>query len=288
MTTELTPKPIKDNSYTPFIFANKSEEEAISLEVARLQSGFDNDLPFLEQVFERLELTHAATFLDLGCGPGIISMYLAEKYPHLQIIGVDRLDGFLAWGQREAKLRGLQNVTFIKAQAEELPIESGSVDRVLARYIFQHLPEPERVVGEISRTLASGGRVALFDWDDGLVVMHPDNPLHDKFEKAIAERRRKMGADTCVGRKFYSFLYRGGFQDIGVQVFYNTSCDTDRMEMVRGQGFDTDPPVEARVVKEGYLTAAELSEFWVSMRQALLNPENFFLYGVFSAWGRKA
>jgi SAM-dependent methyltransferase len=65
--------------------------------------------PYVQQFVTRLDLNDCATLLDVGCGPGTISLSVAARLEH--IYGLDYSPGMLAAFAENARQRGLTNVT---------------------------------------------------------------------------------------------------------------------------------------------------------------------------------
>lgn len=94
--------------------------------------------------------------LDVGTGPGFVALAAAER--GAVVTGVDQSAAML----RIARGTG---VVAVAASVEHLPFEDRAYDAVVAGYLLNHLPRPERAVAELGRVLRSGGRLALTVWD---------------------------------------------------------------------------------------------------------------------------
>ncbi len=102
--------------------------------------------------------------LDLGCGSGDLTLALARS--GAQTTAVDLSSGMIEVARRRLeRFAPDAKVDFVVAAAEELPIEDGSMDVIIGRFILHHLDIP-RAAAECSRVLAPGGR-ALFAENSG-------------------------------------------------------------------------------------------------------------------------
>lgn len=97
--------------------------------------------------------------LDLGCGLGGKSVYVAERGPH-RLVGVDIAQAHVDAARAFAAARGVQNAAFVRSDAARLPFADGAFDLIVTTDTFEHFPHPAPVVGEIARVLRSGGRLA--------------------------------------------------------------------------------------------------------------------------------
>jgi ubiquinone/menaquinone biosynthesis C-methylase UbiE len=136
--------------------------------------------------------------LDCGCGPGAISVGIAEAVgPAGHVTGVD-------FGESQievAKARARPNLTFRVASIYELPFEDGTFDLVFSHALFEHLAEPIRGVTEIRRVLRAGGLAGLCGPDWGGFIL---SPTDDEVETAIARYRMLQEKITKATKGFAS------------------------------------------------------------------------------------
>jgi SAM-dependent methyltransferase len=101
-----------------------------------------------------------ARVLDLGCGAGMDSVIAAERAgPAGSVIGVDFSQGMLARARGAASEAGLGNVHNAQAGAENLPLQSGSVDVALVNGLFNLNPARGAIFQELARVVRPGGSV---------------------------------------------------------------------------------------------------------------------------------
>jgi ubiquinone/menaquinone biosynthesis C-methylase UbiE len=114
--------------------------------------------------------------LDAGTGAGTLALALAPLVR--EVVGVDIVDELL----ERARTRAPANVTFVEGDATNLPFEAGSFDLACTRRTLHHIGSPERVIAELTRVTASGGRVFV---DDQIAPADPLAALDlDRFERA--------------------------------------------------------------------------------------------------------
>src|SRR5690348_8263040 len=95
--------------------------------------------------------------LDVGSGPGTITLGLAERVAPGQVIGIDVQPAQVERARELAAGRGLTNVRFEVGDVTALPFDDGAFDAVLAHMVFMHLPEPVRALRAMRRVLNSDG-----------------------------------------------------------------------------------------------------------------------------------
>ena len=96
--------------------------------------------------------------LDVACGPGHIAAGAAAR--GAKPVGLDTAEGMVA----VARAR-YPEIEFQRGDAERLPFGDASFDAVVAGFVVNHLPRPERALAEFARVVAPGGRVAVTVWD---------------------------------------------------------------------------------------------------------------------------
>ncbi|PTB88415.1 hypothetical protein C9927_04210 [Pseudidiomarina aestuarii] len=108
----------------------------------------------LQQEFEALPQPPTSAVLDVGCGPGVASAYLANRCEHY--LGIDIAPSMIAQARLEHSALANQ---FICADADALPITEQSVDCIYSNLTLQWCTNLEQTLAELTRTLRSGGYV---------------------------------------------------------------------------------------------------------------------------------
>jgi ubiquinone/menaquinone biosynthesis C-methylase UbiE len=121
----------------------------------------------------------AARILDSGCGPGIVSCYLAHHVAH--VTGVDLTPAMIALANAKAADQQLRNVTFVEGNAAQLPARDGEFDGAVSRYTFHHLQTPIDALREMVRVTRPGGIVAIVD-------VAPPASVRDAFDQFERQR----------------------------------------------------------------------------------------------------
>jgi cyclopropane-fatty-acyl-phospholipid synthase len=115
----------------------------------------------LAMTCERAELADGQHILELGCGWGSLTLWMASHFPNARITGVSNSHGQRAHILAEAARRGLSNIEILTCDmnAFEAPGGPGRFDRVVSVEMFEHMKNYERLMGNISRWLKPDGKL---------------------------------------------------------------------------------------------------------------------------------
>ena len=120
--------------------------------------------------------------LDIGCGPGTITMDLAELVgPEGRVTALERTDDALGLAREEARRREVDNVDFVVGDVQGLDLPDGAFDVVHAHQVLQHVDDPVRALREMGRVGRPGGIVAARDSDYGAFTWFPEVPELDRW-----------------------------------------------------------------------------------------------------------
>lgn len=98
--------------------------------------------------------------LEIGCGRGDFSIWLAGQYTEAKVTGVDFSETAIATARQRASASG-SGVQFKVEDAEALSLADSSFDYVISCECMEHVPCPERMAREIHRVLRPGGQFIL-------------------------------------------------------------------------------------------------------------------------------
>lgn len=106
---------------------------------------------------ERAQIADGLSILELGCGWGSLTLWLAEKYPQARITGVSHSRTQREHILGEARERGLTNVEIITCDMNEFDTAPARYDRVISVEMFEHMKNWPRLMANIARWLKPGG-----------------------------------------------------------------------------------------------------------------------------------
>ena len=124
--------------------------------------------PFARKIVESLApMESGSTIVDLGTGPGILSIELHKLLPQAKIIGIDLSSDMLEIARKNADEAGMSNFETRLGKAEKISIESNSVNLVVTQSSFHEWEDQRKGLSEIFRILKPGGSLILKDYNQG-------------------------------------------------------------------------------------------------------------------------
>ena len=117
-----------------------------------------------EVLAETVDIRAGQRVLDVAAGNGNATLAAARRFA--DVTSTDYVPALLAGGQRRAEADGL-SVVFQEADAEALPFEDASFDRVVSTFGVMFAPDHQQAAAEMMRVTRPGGRIGLASWTPG-------------------------------------------------------------------------------------------------------------------------
>ena len=151
---------------------------------------------YIRKIVRRLNRElHGHRVLDVGTGTGLSLPYFA---PDCSVTGIDLSANMLARAHKRVARKGLGNVeALLEMDASQLDFPDASFDSVMATFVMSVVPDPAKVLSEISRVTRPGGRVYLFNH----FRAEEDETLLALVERKIAPASRKIGFHSDFSRE---------------------------------------------------------------------------------------
>ncbi len=152
--------------------------------------------------------------LDIGCGPGTITLDLAEAVGSGTVVGIDAVEAPLAEARRLAAERGDSSTRFEVGDVYELPWDTGTFDAVHAHQVLQHLADPVAALREMARVTRPGGIVAARDADYASMVWYPELDGLARWMEVYQAASRANHAEPNAGRRLVAWCHAAGLTDL--------------------------------------------------------------------------
>ena len=152
--------------------------------------------------------------LDLGCGPGLITLGLARAVYPGKATGLDRDGEQVGTARANARLEGVENVCFVPGESLDLPFPGGSLDVVHCHAFLMHSPRIREQLAEIVRVLKPGGILSSRDMDVPASFISPVRDDNQGMWDMLGEVVRQEGGDPWMGRHLKTFFRNAGLEDV--------------------------------------------------------------------------
>ena len=213
--------------------------------------------------------------LDVGCGPGTITVDLAKYVAPGRVLGFDRAETAVD----EAIGLDAKNVEFRQGDAYDTGLEDGSFDVIHAHQVLQHLTDPVRALREWKRVLSRNGVLAVRDSDYGAFIWGPSDPLLDRWLSLYHGITERNGAEADAGRRLKGWVRSAGFERVECSSSNWTFADDESRSLWGGTWAD-------RVVHSSYAEQAisyglsnqdELEAIAAAFRRWSADPDGVFI-----------
>ncbi|MGY6498297.1 MAG: methyltransferase domain-containing protein [Microcella sp.] len=161
------------------------------------------------------ELVRGRTLLDVGCGPGTVTVEFGARLGDDNVIGVDMADAAIAAARAMAAETG-SAVRFDVADALDLPFDSAAFDIVHTHQTLQHVPDPVAMLGSMARVARPGGIIAAREVDYGATTWYPLLPALDVWLELYRRVHRATSGEPDAARHLVAWAREAGLQDIRV------------------------------------------------------------------------
>ena len=187
----------------------------------------------LEEIiaFVKPHLKPGCRVLDLGCGPGHVSLALASAVAHGEIYGIDIEPTQVELSRQLAASRRVTNAVFEVADAAHLPFDDDFFDVVNCCDILAYIPDTRAVLSEVRRALKPGGIVHCREVIIDSSFMHPTNRAIERGWDAFACIMESDDGHPQMGKELYAHLCEAGFTDIRVSGDFDTYAATGELEI---------------------------------------------------------
>src|SRR5262245_10692178 len=161
---------------------------------------------------EFLDLKPGLRVLEVGSGLGLLAAAVADAKPDISVTGLEQSPAQIAAAVTDDRVR------YVQGDAHRLEFDDETFDLVYARYVLEHVADPELVLKEMRRVARQGGRVAVCENDISLLRMDPECPAFERVWVAFQRHQHNLGGDSHIGRRLYRLFQKAGLANVELSV----------------------------------------------------------------------
>ncbi len=217
------------------------------------------------------------SLLDAGCGPGSITLDLAEVVSPGRVVGIDIEPLQIERAKALAAERKVSHTQFLVGDVYQLPFADASFDAVFAHATLYHVRDPLCVLREFHRVLKPDGLVGIRDTDYSLWFFEPVLPGVEEARRLALLVAASNGASPTYARQQCHLLLEAGF----TRVEASASCVSNgTLERTRASARALmarlrSPSFQETVVQQGWSDAATLETLCAEIQAWGERPDAF-------------
>lgn len=158
-------------------------------------------------------LRAGTSVLDVGCGPGTITVDIAQRVAPGRVVGVDPSSDAITAAREAAHAAGV-TVDLRVGDLADVVATGETFAIVHAHQVLQHLADPVAALIDMGRACAPGGFIAARDADYASMGWAPADPDLDRWLSLYRQVHRINGGEPDAGRHLLGWAHRAGFTDV--------------------------------------------------------------------------
>jgi ubiquinone/menaquinone biosynthesis C-methylase UbiE len=226
--------------------------------------------------------------LDIGCGPGSITIDFAHHVPQGTVTGLENVPDPLPAARNLAAAQGLTNITFMEGDIHSLPFPDSTFDIVHVHQVLQHIADPIQGLKEMRRVVKKGGIVSARE--SAGMSWYPPNEGITKWKELYERMGRASGGNPHPGSQIHVWAMKAGFEEGAIKRSSGSWCFSSAeerrywggsmVERTRSSGY------AKRAVEGGFLSVEESEEIADGWEAFVEDEEGWFgmLHGEILCW----
>ena len=227
--------------------------------------------------------------LDCGCGPGTLTLGLAQAVDPGQATGIDIEPGMVDRANALADEGGIKNVEFRVDDITDLSFPNDCFDLVFVSAVLEHLPDPVVALKEIRRVLKPGAVTVIINTDWGDPLISPESDDIRRFFELFEAGFNRYGGSLNRGRHLRLMMREAGLDVTEFQAYYGNSETPVTIQYTVGGyiSWMKNFRIFDEAVSLGDVDRSTLDKMEENMLKWADNPEAFIAVGRCTAIGVK-
>src|SRR5688572_19843228 len=216
--------------------------------------------------------------LDVGCGPGTITIDIARRVAPGRVVGIDAAPDVIDAAQAAAAEAGITDLELATGDVYDLDHADDSFDVVHAHQVLQHVADPVAALREMRRVCRPGGVIAVRDCVYRAMSWYPAVPALDRWLAVYCAVAEANGGEPDAGSRLRHWALEAGCGSVTASASAWCYAEDDDRAWWGGLWADRIERTElgTRAVELGLASAAELTELADAWRAWAATPEAWF------------
>jgi ubiquinone/menaquinone biosynthesis C-methylase UbiE len=214
--------------------------------------------------------------LDVGCGPGTLTLDLAARVAPGRTTAVEHTADALDLTRAEAARRGV-DLDLVVTDVHAMNLPDDAFDVVHAHQVLQHVADPVQALRDMKRVTRPGGLVAARDSDYAAFAWYPRLPELDAWMALYQRCARANGGEPDAGRYLLAWAHAAGFTDVTASA--STWCFATGEDRAWWGGMWADRILNSAMARQaldaGYATRADLEEISAAWQAWAAHPDGW-------------
>ena len=242
-----------------------------------MQAGYTSREANRAADFLMPSLSSGMSILDCGCGPGTITLGLAEAVSPGRAVGIDLEPTMIEQARRLAEQSAVQNVDFRVANIYELPFEDNEFDVVFSSSVTEHLSDPVRALREVHRVVRPNGLAAVVKTDWSFPFIVPECPEFSRLFELFEGGFNRIGGSLNRGRFLRSYMTEAGFDvvEFEARMSNTTGAESIASSVEEYIAWMDNIPLFRESVELGITSDAELDSIRSALREWAQRPNAY-------------
>jgi SAM-dependent methyltransferase len=149
-----------------------------------------------DSFLERINIQKGWKCLDVGAGPGFVSMDLRKQVGEDgEVTALEPSELYLDYFKEQCKKKNLKNIKFIQGNLEDVNLKDEYYDLIFLRWVIDFVPEPEKFLLKLLGALKKGGVIAIEDYNYEGISLFPNGGAFDNIPNVVRAYWRAGGGD---------------------------------------------------------------------------------------------
>ncbi|HMQ70289.1 MAG TPA: class I SAM-dependent methyltransferase [Ignavibacteria bacterium] len=149
-----------------------------------------------DSFFDRIKIQKGWKCLDVGAGPGFVSMELIDKVGESgEVTALEPSGLYINYLKVLCAGKNIENIKFIHGNLEDSDIENEHYDMIFLRWVIDFVPKPEKFLLKLLSALKKGGIIAIEDYNYEGIALFPKGGAFDNITETVRNYWRAGGGD---------------------------------------------------------------------------------------------